>query len=203
MPNITHQRRLIANHAARLIAEGLTDYHAAKLKAAKQLGLTRRHDEKSLPDNHEIDLALREHLALFAADTQPQALAVLRDAALAAMRWLTAFDPWLIGAVLNGTATEMSAIELELVGVDTKTFEMFLLNENIAFDLRVPTHKSSHTRVQDFVTFEFSWRDWPIEVSLFASHAARGEARPRASVKHPRARLAEAQTLFAATTTKT
>ena len=47
-------RSAVAQAAARLIAEGLTDYHAAKKKAARQLGIS---EKNGLPDNHEIEKA--------------------------------------------------------------------------------------------------------------------------------------------------
>jgi hypothetical protein len=174
-------RRTIAHRAAQLIAEGLTDYHAAKVKAAKQLGVGVKH---SLPDNHEIDAALREHYALFASDSQPQALAQFREAALKVMKWLHAFDPWISGAILNGTANEMSNIELELIGVDTKSFEMFLLNNNITFD----THE---VRGTSCLIYEFEFHDLPIEIALFETHAARHLLYSRASIKHERAQYDE------------
>jgi hypothetical protein len=186
-------RRTIAHRAARLIAEGLTDYHAAKVKAAKQLNVSVK---QSLPDNHEIEAALREHYALFAGETQPQALAQLRDAALKAMRWLAEFDPWIAGAVLNGTANEMSVIELELIGVSAKAFEMFLLNENVTFDLQEHPINSASARNFKTIVYELEWRDWPIEVALFESHAARQSIRPGESVKHGRLRIGEAENLF-------
>jgi hypothetical protein len=174
-------RRTIAHRAAQLVAEGLTDYHAAKVKAAKQLGVSLK---QSLPDNHEIETALREHYALFAGETQSQALAQLREAALKVMKWLHAFDPWISGAILNGTANEMSSIELELIGVDAKSFEMFLLNNNIAFD----THE---VRGTSCLIYEFEFHDLPIEIALFETHTARNLLYSRASIKHERAQYDE------------
>jgi hypothetical protein len=176
-------RRTIAHRAAQLIAEGLTDYHAAKVKAAKQLEVSVK---QSLPDNHEIEAALREHYALFAGETQPQALAKLRDAGLKVMKWLHAFEPWISGAILNGTANEMSNIELELIGVDAKSFEMFLLNNNIAFDTR-------EVRGTSCLIYEFEFRDLPIEIAVFETHAARHLLYSRASIKHERAQYDELQ----------
>jgi hypothetical protein len=185
--DIGHIRTRIAQAAAKLIAEGQPDYLAAKLKAARQLGVS---DKKSLPDNLEIETALREHLALFGAHRQPAVLAALRETALRAMRWLlqAGFEPWLTGATLNGTATEFSAIELELVAVETKTFEMFLLNQNVAFDL---TGEGNPLR------YEIEFEDATLNVSIFEHHAARNALHPRASLHHARAQLAEATQLFA------
>ena len=205
-------RVLITRQAAKLIAEGLTDYHAAKLKAARQLNCL---DKNALPDNQEIEAALREHLHLFAADTQPQALAALRHVALRAMRWLQiegqavtgladaaefAFEPWITGAVLNGTANEYSEIELELVGVEAKTMEFILLNRGIEFDLQETNPRSKSYKPADTpkpIQYHLEFEDAPLVITLYESHAQRQALSPRDSIKHERAKLNDAADLFA------
>ncbi len=203
-------RVLITRQAAKLIAEGLTDYHAAKLKAARQLNCN---DKNVLPDNQEIELALREHLNLFAAQTQPVVLAALRHTGLRAMRWLqiegqgtkgqsgettSAFEPWLTGAVLNGTANEYSEIELELVGVDVKTMEFILLNRGVEFDLQEtnPKSKSYKPEAVKPIQYHLEFEDAPLVITLYESHAQRHAFYPRGSIKHERVKLVEAETLF-------
>ena len=220
-------RTCIAHLAAKLIAEGLTDYHAAKLKAARQLN---SNDTKCLPDNTEIETALREHLALFAGDTQPEALAVLRRVALRAMRWLQiegqrhappeslqerdsgrTFEPWLTGAVLNGTANEFSEIELELVGVEAKTIEFMLLNRGVEFELRerkVGNTKSAITGAGQPRTgtktlqYHLEFEDVPLVITLYENHIQRQALHPRDSIRHERASLAEATAKFATENSK-
>lgn len=204
-------RMLITRQAAKLIAEGLTDYHAAKLKAARQLNCN---DKSALPDNQEIEAALREHLNLFAASTQPQALAALRHVALRAMRWLQIegqavtgtslgseflFEPWISGAVLNGTANEYSEIELELVGVEAKTMEFILLNRGIEFDLQETNAKSKSYKPVDAnkpIQYHLEFEDAPLVITLYESHAQRQALYPRESIKHERAKLSDATALF-------
>jgi hypothetical protein len=194
-------RESIAHAAARLIAEGFDDYHAAKIKAAKQLGVT---DKESLPDNQAIEAALREHHAIFNPEGQAEVLAALREAALHAMQWLAPFEPWLVGGVLTGTANEYSAIELELVGVEPKTFEIFLLNENVEFDSHdvragrggkskdEKSSRSSHKHTRYEITFD----DAPVEITIFDSHSERQALYPKESVKHERAQWEEARRRF-------
>jgi hypothetical protein len=204
-------RVLITRQAAKLIAEGLTDYHAAKLKAARQLNCN---DKNALPDNQEIEAALREHLSLFAAHTQPTALAALRKAALRAMRWLQiesegatatslgttfAFEPWLTGAVLNGTANEYSEIELELVGVEAKTMEFILLNRGVEFELHEGNSKSKSYKPTDAtkpIQYHLEFEDAPLVITLYESHTQRQVLYPRGSIKHERVKLVEAEALF-------
>ena len=200
-------RRLLAQRAAQLMAGGMDDYQAAKLKAAKQLGLS-AHDQNVLPDNHEIEDALRQYHTLFAADVQPVALAELRETAIRAMQWLESFSPWLSGAVLAGTASESSAIELELIGIDAKIFELFLLNQTIEFDIceHHAGRRDRQNRTRSFkprsapssYSYVLTFEDIVVEISLYDSHAERQAIYPRASIKHDRALLPEVIKRFTA-----
>ena len=186
----------VAQRAAQLIAEGLTDYRAAKLKAARQLGIDAR---ATMPDNNAIDAALRSHYALFACESQPQALAALRDIATTVMSRLRAFEPWLVGPVLTGTANSNSDIDIEMIGIDPKRFEMYLLDSGIAFTLREPLRRRGGKGSTDGrLTFATEFDNVPVLITHFESHAARLAAHPRGSIRHERAQLAEAKVRFAA-----
>ena len=69
---------------------------------------------------------MREHLALFCADTQPAELRALRGLALRWMQRLAEFRPHLSGAVWRGTATRLSSIHLDLYCDDPKAAEIAL-----------------------------------------------------------------------------
>lgn len=185
----------IADLAARLVAEGETDYRAAALKAAKQLGLDRK---ALLPDAIEIDRALRCRQALFATESQPLALQALRAEALHVMRELDQFSPWLVGPVLTGTANEFSEIELELVGIEPKHFEMYLLGKGIEFDAaderRAPRHPSRTPA--PIARYSLTWADLPIAIVLFEHHAARQALFPQGHLRHERVQRDEAMKRF-------
>ena len=110
------------------------------------------------------------------------------------MRWLGRFSPWLAGAVLNGTANELSAIELELVAIEPKAFELFLLNEGVDFDTRQP---GTRERASFAMQYEIEFEDVPLEVALFESHVQRQAAYPRESIRHDRVQLVDAEKMFA------
>ncbi|MCA0177609.1 MAG: hypothetical protein LCH73_15210 [Proteobacteria bacterium] len=118
--------------AARLVAEEGLDYDRAKRRAAEALGLDAR--RTPMPSHEQLEDAVREHLALFQADTQPAELAALRDVALAVMARLQAFAPHLRGAVWRGTATRLSPVVIDLYVDDPKAPELALLNAGVAFD---------------------------------------------------------------------
>ncbi len=125
-------REQLAHNAARLMAEdGITDYAFAKRKAAKQMGAT---DTHHLPSNHQVDQALRSFRSLYQSASHPTILRQLREQALAAMRLLEPFHPYLSGSVLNGTAGEQSDINLSIYSDDEKAVMMFLLKHNIEFE---------------------------------------------------------------------
>jgi len=125
-------REQLAHHAARLMAEsGITDHAFAKRKAAKQLGAP---DTQHLPSNHEVDQALRSFRALYQHQHHPVILAKLREQALAAMRLLEPFHPYLTGSVLDGSAGEQSDINLVVYSDDVKAVMMFLLKHKVDFD---------------------------------------------------------------------
>lgn len=123
----------IAATAARLIAEDGLEYGPAKHQALKTLGLPAR---TPLPDNLVLEAALREHLDLFCADTQPGELQALREHAVTWMTRLAEFRPHLGGAVWRGTATRHSDIYLQLFCDDSKSAEIELINQGVDYDVQ-------------------------------------------------------------------
>jgi len=139
-------REQLAHQAAKLMAEdGITDHAMAKHKAARQLGAS---DTQHLPSNQEVDEALHRYRTLYQNETHPDILHLLREEALAAMRLLEPFHPYLTGSVLSGTAGEHSDINLMLFSDDTKAVLLFLLKHNLEFEdgewrVRVGGHEES------------------------------------------------------------
>ncbi|MEO8441363.1 MAG: hypothetical protein ABI547_02670 [Betaproteobacteria bacterium] len=123
-------RESIANAAARLMAEdGIENYAQAKRKAARQIGAT---DARQMPTNDEIDAALTLYRDLFQHDHSAQ-LRQLRELALAVMRELVAFNPYLTGSVLRGSAGKYADIQLQLCCDNPKNVEHYLLDQGIQF----------------------------------------------------------------------
>ena len=122
----------IAATAARMIVEEGLDYGAAKRRAVQQLGLPRG---TRLPDNDQLEDEVRAYLDLFCADTQPAELRALRELAAQWMARLAEFRPHLCGAVWRGTATRLSPIHLQLYCDDSKSAEIWLINQNIDYEV--------------------------------------------------------------------
>ena len=122
-------RASIANAAARLMAEdGITDFHLAKKKAARQLGLP---EHVAFPDNAEVEAELRAYRSLYQGEEHAELLRAMRQSALELLQLLAPFNPYLTGSVLDGTAGEHSRIDILLFADSAKEVEIFLLNRGI------------------------------------------------------------------------
>jgi hypothetical protein len=129
-----HLRQLIAQHAARMMAEdGVADYALAKRKASRQLGVE---DTQCLPSNAEISQELRVYQGIYLGEEQPEQLRQLRIDALATMQLLKQFNPSLTGAVLDGTAGRYAETDIHLYADSDKEVEMFLLNSKIPYQTK-------------------------------------------------------------------
>ncbi len=126
----------IAAAAGRIVVEEGLEYGPAKRRAVKQLGLNAR---SALPDNEAVEEAVREYISLFCADTQPAELRALRLLALTWMERLAPFRPHLGGAVWHGTATRLSDIYIQLFCDDSKSAELALVDNRVAYEARTVT----------------------------------------------------------------
>lgn len=124
----------VAAVAARMVVEEGLEFGPAKRRAAQQMRIGRRAE---LPDNDQLEVAVREYIELFCADTQPAELAALRRLALVWMERLAVFRPHVAGAVWRGTATRLSDIHLQLFCDDSKSAEIALINQKIKYDVGV------------------------------------------------------------------
>jgi hypothetical protein len=132
--NSREMRNRIAQIAARLMAvDGVSDFALAKRKAARQAGAP---DTRNLPNNDEVEQALRTYQQLYQADEQPARLNHLRRNAREMMHLLAPFNPFLSGSVLSGSAGKFAAIEIHLFADSVKELEMFLINRKIPYRSR-------------------------------------------------------------------
>jgi len=162
-------RAQIAAAAARIMAEdGVDDFALAKRKAARQLGAAHRH---AMPGNDEIEEELRAYRSLYQPEEHSARIAELRRLALAAMRLLERFNPYLTGTVLSGIAGPYAAIEIQLFPESAKDVELFLLDRNLPYTTAERRRYSGET----FVRYVFGYALLRFAIELF-----RGD--PRGSV---------------------
>ncbi len=138
---VTVQEEIAATAARMVVEEGL-EYGPAKRRAVKELGLNGR---ASLPNNDQVEDAVREYLSVFCAETQPVELAALRALARVWMLRLTDFRPHLGGAVWRGTATGLSDIYLQLFCDDPKSAEISLIDHNVRYEVSSVTGFNGET----------------------------------------------------------
>lgn len=182
-------RARIAGTAARLIAEdGIADYGLAKKKALRQLGLPER---TPLPDNAEVEAELRAYQELYQGDEHREALQRLREIALDVMESLADFNPYLTGAVLDGSAGRYADIDILLFADNAKEVEIFLLNRGIAFAHAEPPND----RVEAVLVLESEEAD--IRLAVLAPNLERTVFRGRDGRVRERARTEAVRALMA------
>ena len=166
-----HLRRALAQEAARIMVEhGIEDYGLAKRKAAQRFAVA---DGAALPKNSEVEAALLQHQRLFGGDAHAESLQAQRRAALAAMRRLREFEPRLVGAVLSGTATRHSPVQLHLFADCAETVAMKLIDAGIAHEVTEKRVRMDPARVRAYPGLRFQIGDQPIEVTVFPEDGIR------------------------------
>ena len=188
-------RRRLAYVAARMMAEdGVADYGAAKMKAARQEGLA---DANLLPDNQEIEEALREYQGLYQSEEQPVLLRHLREVAVRVMRELDAFRPVLVGSVLSGTAGQHSDVNLQVFADDAKALAMFLVNKRYRFEEGSKRLRRGD-RHEDVPQYSLDIQDVTVTLTVLDPGDERSAPRVRDETQPPvRARLAEVEAMLA------
>jgi hypothetical protein len=187
-------RAEIAATAARIVAEDGADYRSAKRKAAKQILGGAKAQGKYLPDNAQVEQEVRIYNELFLGDSQPARLLLLRKLALQLMADLEQFNPYLTGAVLNGTAGEHSDIHLQLFTESPKDVEIYLLNKNMDFQVSEASH--FRERKEPVETLSFMWRRVGVHLALYERNDLRGAIKQTAAGRTERANIDAVRTLI-------
>ncbi len=188
----------IAAAAARWVVEEGLEYGPAKRRAVRDLGLGSRTE---LPDNLQVETAVREYLNLFAADTQPGELLALRRLAVLWMERLASYRPHLTGAVWRGTATRLNDVHLQLFCDDPKSAEIELINQGL--DYQVGSTRGVKGDSVDVLSLSVNCPDLNEQVGLHLTildlDDLRGALRPDASGRSQRGDLKALQLLLEAT----
>ena len=178
--NNRQMRSRIAQLAARLMAvDGIDDFALAKRKAARQAGSP---DTRNLPNNEEVEHALRAYQQLYQADEQQARLRHLRENAREMMQLLAQFDPHLSGSVLSGSAGKYSDINIHLFTDSVKDVEMFLLNRQIPYRSRERRFYIGG-EPRSVPNFSVSTDDADFDITVFAPHDLRHQLRTTAEGK--------------------
>ena len=190
----TLKSEIAATAAALVVEEGL-EYGPAKRRALKQLALPAR---TALPDNDQMEEAVREYIDLFCADTQPAELAALRQLALVWMQRMADFRPHLAGAVWHGTATRLSDIYVQLFCDDPKSAEIALIEHQVDYEPRTVTGFTggSVEALSISSLCQPLHENIGVHLMVYDHDDLRGAMRPDAKGRAPRGNLAAVQKLL-------
>lgn len=167
---LLQMRARIAAVAARLMAEdGIEDFSLAKRKAARQLNADSTH---ALPDNAEVEEALRSYQALYQGDEQRERIGTLREVALEAMESFAEFRPYLSGAVLSGTAGKYGEIDLQLYTDDGKSVELDLLNRGLPYEVE-DERRQVGDQQRNIPVLHVEWDGVPLRIAVYPSRDER------------------------------
>lgn len=180
--------------AARLVAESGLDYRSARRKAARMVLGEQSIPRGSVPDDEDLEAALREHLDLFDPE-HAERLARRRRIAIEWMRELEDFTPLACGAVWKGVAAEHAPIHLQLFHDNPKDVEIDLLNRGVRYEpLTQPGLRDRDTEVE---ALSFIWRGEPVLISLHDTRDLRGALRRDAQGRAERGDRLALESLYA------
>jgi hypothetical protein len=168
---VEERRRHISQEAARIMAEeGVRDYQLAKRRAIERLDLPQ---ERHLPSNEEVESALREYLALFQSARLQQDTRRLRAVARDAMRFFERLEPRLVGAVLSGTVTRFTEVQLHVAADSVEEVGWLLDEHHIPYEQDQRRLRFGGDRVETVPAFRFTADGVPIELDVFTHERAR------------------------------
>jgi hypothetical protein len=143
-----------------------------------------------------VEQALRVHHELYQRDEHLARQRRLREQAVAVMRLLEPFNPYLTGSVLSGTAARHSDINLQLFADSVKDVELFLLNQHLPYKAgdRRMRHGEELRSVPVFTLFA---ERAAVDIAVFPSGDLRTASRGSAAGKLlERARLKQVEALL-------
>lgn len=160
-----HLRSAVAQEAARLMAEhGIQDYLIAKRKAAERYGVF---EGALLPKNTEIEAALLSYQRLFGRAQHQRSLNEQRLVVQEAMRLLEPFQPRLVGAVLTGSATGFSNIQLHVFSDSAEAICMHLMDRSHEYEVLERRLRMSAERTIQVPVVRFGMGEDTIEAFVF------------------------------------
>jgi hypothetical protein len=163
-------RAQLAEEAARLIVEnGIEDFGLAKRKAAERLGVA---GAGALPSNAQIHASVSERQRIFEPAVHDRRLTKLRRLAAEVMALLEPFRPRLVGAVLLGTATINSSIELHVFADAPESVAARLERDGIALRDCQRRFRFGGQRGGQFPGFAFAREGERVEVITFPERGA-------------------------------
>lgn len=163
----------IATTAARMLAEGTAQsFQEAKHKAVASLGIQ---SSRKLPENLQVQTALKDYLRLFEGAEFAERLTHMRREALVAMQRLSDYEPRLVGPVLYGSACYYSPVTLHLHCDEPESVMRFFHNQKINYSTESTTLNVGASRTETFPLFAVVNNELEFEIAVL----------PLAYLSHP------------------
>jgi hypothetical protein len=191
-------RRTIAVAAAGFIADQGMSFGQARQRAVQE-HIGRSPPREALPDQDELEEALREHLDLFDYEGHQERIENLRAAALSLMDLLAGHNPYVTGAAWKGIVSEHTYGHLQLFCEDPKLVAFSLIDQGLTPDAAEVGHfdkDSSGKGYQAVEALAVQWQDWPFLLSLYEVDDIRGALKPNAKGKPERGTQAQLRQLI-------
>jgi hypothetical protein len=155
--------------------EGILDFQHAKRKAAERIDPL---GQGALPNNQEVELALRDYMQTFQAAALRERLAQRYRLARHAMHKLETFEPRLVGPLLRGIATVNSPVELHVFADSVEELCMSLMDRGLRYELDEKRLRFGGGRYEQIPLCRLFEEQVPIEVAVFVP---RGRKEPPVS----------------------
>lgn len=184
----------LAAEAARLyVEEALTDYGAAKRRAAERLGVSGR---GGLPDNARVEAEILAYQRLFGGAAYVARLQAMRRTAVQAMQLLAAFAPRLTGATVSGAISAANRVQLHAFPDKPELVDVFLADRGFKITESERDYRYGNGRVESVPVVGFMAEAVGVDVALFAPGDERqSPIAPASGRPAPRLTLAEAEAL--------
>jgi hypothetical protein len=151
---------------------GIQDFSLAKRKAAERLGV--RSSEAALPSNVQIQERLLERQRIFEPDdVHDRRLEKLRLVASDVMGVLDGFRPKLVGAVLDGTATATSPIELHVFSDSPETVAATLEGRGFRLHDSQRRYRFGREEMTEIPGYDLMVDDEELQVMVFPERGPR------------------------------
>lgn len=161
----------IAYEAARIMEElGISDFDRARRKAAERTGILNR---RCWPSNEMIQEALLTQRRIFLNASQTRDLQRLREVALQAMHTFRAFNPRLIGPVLQGTAHPDQGVQICLYAECSEEVVFALIDRRIPWQEGERMFRYGGGDRRSYPTFRFVAGQTPVELIVLPPQALR------------------------------
>lgn len=156
----------IAHIAAKILAdEGINDYLLAKQRAVQRLHLP---ENSALPKNAVVHQCLASHLEIFDKNGLAKRQVKFRRLAIQIMEMLEAFQPLVVGSIVDGVITKTSRLQIHVFAPTAEDVAVVLIDQNIPYELTEQKICFSPKKTETKPAYNFLMGNTPANICVFA-----------------------------------